>query len=192
MAITITKIENAKVLETPLYGSFIIKEAINDIEHYTQFDSFNNYNLFISADAKSKIAVEAKSLTESAELSNTDIEREVDKIKEKYDNLDTVKYIETDNTIIVKAIENHEDVIDKIVTDYSNSKDYIPNKLSSTVLFLDLVKDDDIQLEDDDVLNQLDDSTIKNLATKTGAKLNGSESKDELKGIIKGSLTKNN
>lgn len=189
MAIIINKVNASNVLETPLYGKFTTAKSVN-LENYTYFDSFKNYDLFISNDAKSKIAVESKSLTESDEHI-TDAQAEVNKIKEKYSSLDTVKYVDSDNTIIIKAIEGDESIIDKIANDYASSKDYIPNKLSSTVLFLDLA-DDNIQLEDDDILNHLDDNTIKDLATKTGAKLTGSESKDELKGIVKGSLTKNN
>ena len=63
-----------------------------------------------------------------------------------------------------------------------------PEKATDNVLFL-LVDDYNIELdEDDDLLNHLDDNTIKDIASKTGTKLSGSESKDELKGIIKGAL----
>ena len=43
-----------------------------------------------------------------------------------------------------------------------------------------------------DLIDKLDDSAIKNVASKTGVKLSGTETKDQLKGIIKGAIATQN
>ena len=59
---------------------------------------------------------------------------------------------------------------------------------------LSINKLEDIKLEDntDDLIDKLDDSAIKNVASKTGVKLSGTETKDQLKGIIKGAIATQN
>ena len=194
MAIKFTKKESINsntdpILHTTLYGDI---EKVNNIDYnkYTYFDSFEGYDLFINNDADTTVAIKSESLYENDETQDEkpkDVFKEIEKINSKYEFLDSVKYADSDKTIIIKAVQGNDSVLDQIEKDYADNSDYKCNRITSSVLFLDLINAD-IQLEDDGLLNHLDDNTIKDLASKTGTKLSGSESKDELKGIIKGAL----
>ena len=191
MAIKINKSINEKIIHdddsilTPLYGKIKVVNTI-DYDKYSYFDTVDNYDLFISETADDTLAIKA----ESDEITNTDkITNDVEKIKNNY-NVDIVKYDEVMSTIIVKVLENKTDVLINIENDFKEDKFYNIKKVTPQVLFLEITNID-IQLEDDDLLGKLDDNSIKELAKKTGASLSGSESKDELKGIIKGALSSN-
>ena len=184
------------ILHTTLYGDIKKVNSI-DSNKYTYFDTFDGYDLFIDNNADTTVAVKAECLNEAKDDSEDEknkddsiIEKDIKNIQNKYSDIDTINYIESDNTIIIKAVLGHEDVLDKIEQEYENNNNYKINRITPSVLFLEIVNGD-IQLEaDDDLLNHLDDNTIKDLASKTGTKLSGSESKDELKGIIRGALNK--
>lgn len=190
MAITLIKRESINsvddpVLHTTLYGDIKKTNTINDDE-YTYFDSFEDYDLFVNVNGDTL----AKKVENLQEDSLNYIEKDIENIQNKY-NVETVKYDDTTPAIIIKVSENNTNILNRISNDYKDNKNYNIKLITPQVLFLE-IKDVNIQLEDDDLLNKLDDNSIKDLAKKTGATLSGSESKDELKGIIKGALSSNN
>lgn len=189
MAITIkkstVKTENENITNTiltPKYGEIKIVSNVN-ADEYSYFDTFNGYDLFINNNGDDTVAINPETLNEN----DCNVEDEVKNILNKY-NVSTVKYDDVESAIIIKANNSYESEIDKIKSDYENNSNYKPEKITDKVLFLHCVNSKTM-LEDDDILNKLDDSTVKELASKSGAKLSGSESKDELKGIIKGALS---
>ena len=189
MAITLIKRESINsvddpMLHTKLYGDIKKTNTINYNE-YTYFDSFEDYDLFVSVNGDTL----AKKIENLQENSLNYIEKDIETIQNKYD-VETIKYDDTTPAIIIKVSENNTDVLNQILNDYKNDKNYNVKLITPQVLFLELTQNE-IQLEDDDLLNKLDDNSIKDLAKKTGATLSGSESKDELKGIIKGALSSN-
>lgn len=191
MSITIVKLESTKVIQsedsilTSLYGKIQIVPNIDE-DKFTYFDSLDGFDLFVDETGENTVAIKAESLEEDANNESV-IYSEIEKIKDKYQDIDTIKYDELESSIIIKVAEGFEDTINKIHEEYKNNKSFDSQKVTSRVLFLK-VPESEMQLEDDDILNHLDDATIKNLASKTGTKLTGSESKDELKGIVKGAL----
>lgn len=179
--------DNDPMIHTPLYGDikkrFDITLKDVDSTKVSYFDNVDGWSLFVDSEGNTFAVKEESKLTESITLNN--INNEIKNIKSKY-SIEKIEWIEEgENSIMIKASSEN---IDKIYKDYKDNKDYKPEKATDNVLFL-LVDDYNIELdEDDDLLNHLDDNTIKDIASKTGTKLSGSESKDELKGIIKGAL----
>lgn len=184
MAIKIIKKESVEdnVLMTDTYGQIPVVDSINTDE-YASFDTFENYELFVNLDGEI-VAILLDKLKENN--NNLKYEKIINDISTKYDNLKLIKYDETENAIIIQVDKENINILDDIEKEYKNTLQ--TERITAEVLFLTL-SDTEIQLEDNDtLLNTLDDNTIKDLAKKTGVKLSGSESKDELKGIIKGSL----
>lgn len=184
MAIKIIKKESVEdnVLMTDTYGQIHIVDSINTDE-YASFDTFENYELFVNLNGEI-VAILLDKLKENN--NNLKYEKIINDISVKYDNLKLIKYDETENAIIIQVDKENINILDDIEKEYKNTLQ--TERITAEVLFLTL-SDAEIQLEDNDtLLNTLDDNTIKDLAKKTGVKLSGSESKDELKGIIKGSL----
>lgn len=191
MAIRINKIceNDNKFIETDLYGSIKIVENI-DYNNYSCFDSYNEYNLFISQDANNLCAIKNESIEETTNndnISKPDISKDCELIEQKYD-VDKVKYDDTMNSIIVKVLEDKVSELDKIESDFKDNKFYEVKRITPQVLFLEL-KNVDIQLEDDNPLDKISDQDMKNIITKAGVKLNGTENKDRLKGIMQGVLS---
>lgn len=191
MAIHINKVceNDNKFIETDLYGSIKIVENI-DYNNYSCFDSYNEYNLFISQDANSLCAIKNESTEETTNkdnISKPDISKDCELIEQKYD-VDKVKYDDTMNSIIVKVLEDKISELDKIESDFKDNKFYEVKRITPQVLFLEL-KNVNIQLEDDNPLDKISDQDMKNIITKAGVKLNGTENKDRLKGIMQGVLS---
>lgn len=175
------------MIHTTLYGDINKKLdiSINDVDptKYSYFDTFDGWALFVDNEGNTFGVKEESAILES--LTIDDINNEIENIKSKY-QIDKIEWVEEgENSIMIKASSEN---ISKIFDDYKNNTNYKPEKATDNVLFL-LVDDYNVELdEDDDLLNHLDDNTIKDIASKTGTKLSGSESKDELKGIIKGAI----
>ena len=175
------------MIHTTLYGDINKKLdiSINDVDptKYSYFDTFDGWALFVDNEGNTFGVKEESAILESITLN--DINKEIENIKSKY-QIDKIEWVEEgENSIMIKASSEN---ISKIFDDYKDNDNYKPEKATDNVLFL-LVDDYNIELdEDDDLLNHLDDNTIKDIASKTGTKLSGSESKDELKGIIKGAI----
>lgn len=191
MAINIKKLESDKIIQTdnsiltPLYGQIKIGQNV-DLSQYTYFDTIDGYDLFVNENGEDTIAIKAESISEDT---NTNfIDTEIKNIQNKY-NVSTVKFDEGTSSIIVQAKKDNESVIDEICKEYKNKPNYDVSRATNWAVFIG-VPSIETKLEDDDLLNKLDDQSIKSLASKTGTKLSGSESKDELKGIIKGALSK--
>lgn len=217
MSITFKKInESDKIIKTdsyiltPKYGKISIKDTV-DLSEFVYFDTVDGYDLFSSETGKT-IAVpegEDSKLMEAEELENneseqeeddskneqspnddiTNIENEVKLINDKYD-VNKVEFANSDRAII---IQGNDDVLSDIYADYEANSTYKPILVTNTILFLELI-DDSIQLEatGTDVVDKLDDQTLKNVLTKSGIKLTGSENKDTLKGMVKGALGASN
>lgn len=194
MSIKISKVESNElnnnvdpILHTNLYGDINKKFdiSINDVDptKFSYFDTFDGWALFVDKIGNTFAVKEENTFLESLTIDN--INDEIENIKNKY-QIEKIEWVEEgENSIMIKA---SSDVISNIFNDYKDNNNYKPEKATDNVLFL-LVDDYNIELdEDDDLLNHLDDNTIKDIASKTGTKLSGSESKDELKGIIKGAL----
>ena len=188
MGIKISKLETSKgvidgdKLLTPLYG--FIKIIDSPSADHILFDEFDGYDLFIDSNADEPVAVKKEDIGSSNESNS--ISDTINEISSKYD-VEKVDWIDSELSIIVKA---SKDVISQICKDYENNSVFKVNPTVDTVLFLEL-KDKSLKLtEDGDVLDALDDNDLKSIASKTGVKLSGSENKDELKGIVKGSLNK--
>lgn len=190
MAIRINKVceSDNNFIETDLYGSIKIIENI-DYNNYSCFDSYNGYKLFISQDANNLYAIKEniEKTIDKENISKPDISKDCELIEQKY-NVDKVKYDDTMNSIIVKVLEDKVSELDKIESDFKDNKFYEVKRITPQVLFLEL-KNVDIQLEDDSPLDKISDQDMKNIITKAGVKLNGTENKDRLKGIMQGVLS---
>ena len=195
--IKITKVEsNEEILHdedsiiTPLYGKIKVVSYINPDE-YTYFDTIKNYNLFIDNTGENTVAIKEESLKETSTLNKNPINTLITDLVERYKlNFNMVNWSDADNAIMIKSDDRK--ILNDIYNDYINNKDYEPEFVTEDVLFLN--KTGDIKLEDntDDLIDKLDDSAIKNVASKTGVKLSGTETKDQLKGIIKGAIATQN
>lgn len=192
--IKITKLETSNILKdnnsiiTPLYGKIKIVDTVND--DYIYFDTIDGYNLFVDIDGDNTIAVKEESIIMEAEKIDP-IKEDIKKIVDKYElNLNEVNWSNADNAIMIKS--DNVDTLNVIYNDYINNKVYYPEFITNDVLFLN--KSGDIKLEDgtDDLLDKLNDGAVKEIASKSGVKLSGSESKDQLKGIIKGAMANQN
>ena len=195
--IKITKVEsNEEILHdedsiiTPLYGKIKVVSYINPDE-YTYFDTIKNYNLFIDNTGENVVAIKEESLKETSTLNKNPINTLITDLVERYKlNFNMVNWSDADNAIMIKSDDRK--ILNDIYNDYINNKEYEPEFITDDVLFLN--KTGDIKLEDntDDLIDKLDDSAIKNVASKTGVKLSGTETKDQLKGIIKGAIATQN
>jgi hypothetical protein len=126
---------------------------------------------------------------ESEEISNTnELHKDIEFIQSNYD-VDLVKYDEVMSTIIVKVLEDKTTVLDDIETKFKENKHYEIKRITPQVLFLELT-DINIQLEDNNSpIDKLSDQDMKNVITKAGVKLSGTENKERLKGIMQGVLS---
>lgn len=187
MAMEINKIVPDEIIHaedsilTPLYGQIKIADEI-DLNKYTYFDTVDGYDLFVSETGDETFAVKAESLTEDVDNVETDTE----KIKNNY-NVDIVKYDDTIPAIIIKVKETDTEVLNTIEKDFENNTKYSVKRITPQVLFLE-INDVDIQLEDNAAIDKLSDQDMKNVIQKTGIKLNGTENKERLKGIMQGVL----
>ena len=186
MAITLIKRESINsvddpVLHTTLYGDIKKTNTINNDE-YTYFDSFEDYDLFVNVNGDTL----AKKVENLQEESLNYIEKDIENIQNKYD-VETVKYDDTTPAIIIKVSENNTNILNQISNDYKNNKNYNIKLITPQVLFLELTQNE-IQLEDNTALDKLSDQDMKNVIQKTGIKLNGTENKERLKGIMQGVL----
>lgn len=195
--IKISKVEsNKEILHdedsiiTPLYGKIKVVNSI-DPEEYTYFDTIKGYNLFINNNADDTVAIKEECLKEDVDSDDNPVNILITNLVEKYNlDLNMVNWSNADNAIIIKSDDRK--ILNDIYNDYINNKEYEPEFVTEDVLFLN--KTGDIKLEDntDDLIDKLDDSAIKNVASKTGVKLSGTETKDQLKGIIKGAIATQN
>lgn len=186
MAITLIKRESINsiddpVLHTTLYGDIKKTNTINHDE-YTYFDSFEDYDLFVNVNGDTL----AKKVENLQENSLNYIEKDIENIQNKYD-IETVKYDDTTPAIIIKVSENNTNTLNQISNDYKDNKNYNIKLITPQVLFLELTQNE-IQLEDNTALDKLSDQDMKNVIQKTGIKLNGTENKERLKGIMQGVL----
>lgn len=195
--IKISKVESSeKILHdedsiiTPLYGKVKVVKSINPDE-YTYFDTIDGYNLFINNNADNTVAIKEECLSEDVETKDDPVTSFIASLVEKYKlDFNMVNWSDADNAIIIKS--DDKKILNNIYNDYINSKEYEPEFVTEDVLFLN--KTGDIKLEDntDDLIDKLDDGAVKNIASKTGVKLSGTETKDQLKGIIKGAIATQN
>lgn len=178
------------------YGNIQIVDELNT-NNYTKFDTIDDYDIYINLKGDNIIAYNKKTINESLdreqgdniEILNEDtIDQDINDIKNNY-NIDKATYATSDNAIIIKG---NKEELEKIFNEYKNK--YNASMISDNLLFLEVSNniqlEEDVELSDDDILNNLDDNTLKNLASKSNVKLSGQESKDELKGIIKSELSK--
>ena len=189
MAIKFDKIITEEIIHdddsilTPLYGKIKVVDNV-DCNKYTYFDTVDGYDLFVSETADDTLAVKA----ESEEATTEDkLVKDVQNIQNNYD-VDLVKYDGVMSTVIIKVLENKTDVLDKIEEEFKDDKFYEVKRITPQVLFLEIV-DIDIQLEDNSPLDKLSDQDMKNVITKAGVKLSGTENKERLKGIMQGVLS---
>ena len=195
--IKISKVEsNKEILHdedsiiTPLYGKIKVVNSI-DSDEYTYFDTVKGYNLFINNNADDIVAIKEECLKEDVDSDNNPVTILITNLVEKYNlDLNMVNWSDADNAIIIKSDDRK--ILNDIYNDYINNKEYEPEFVTEDVLFLN--KTGDIKLEDntDDLIDKLDDGAVKNIASKTGVKLSGTETKDQLKGIIKGAIATQN
>ena len=195
--IKISKVEsNKEILHdedsiiTPLYGKIKVVNSI-DSDEYTYFDTVKGYNLFINNNADDIVAIKEECLKEDVDSDNNPVTILITNLVERYNlDLNMVNWSDADNAIIIKSDDRK--ILNDIYNDYINNKEYEPEFVTEDVLFLN--KTGDIKLEDntDDLIDKLDDGAVKNIASKTGVKLSGTETKDQLKGIIKGAIATQN
>lgn len=195
--IKISKVESNKEILydedsiiTPLYGKIKVVNSI-DPEEYTYFDTIEGYNLFINNKADDTVAIKEECLKEDVDDDDNPVTILITNLVEKYNlDLNMVNWSDADNAIIIKSDDRK--ILNDIYNDYINNKEYEPEFITEDVLFLN--KTGDIKLEDntDDLIDKLDDGAVKNIASKTGVKLSGTETKDQLKGIIKGAIATQN
>lgn len=195
--IKISKVEsNKEILHdedsiiTPLYGKIKVVNSI-DSDKYTYFDTVKGYNLFINNNADDIVAIKEECLKEDVDSDNNPVTILITNLVEKYNlDLNMVNWSDADNAIIIKSDDRK--ILNDIYNDYINNKEYEPEFVTEDVLFLNKIGD--IKLEDntDDLIDKLDDGAVKNIASKTGVKLSGTETKDQLKGIIKGAIATQN
>lgn len=195
MAIKITKTESNNInndyILTPLYGKVKIADSL-DFNNYTYFDTIDNYDLFINNNNCDTLAIKCESVEN---IKETDIiYKTIEKLKNKYPEISKIEYVNSengDNAIIIKTSEENNEILNSIKDEYATSKEFKPNKITSNVLFLE-IQNSDISLEEDkDVTDLLGDQDMKNIINKVGVKLSGGESREQLKGIIKGALASN-
>ena len=184
MSIKIIKNESVEdnVLMTDTYGQIHIVDSINTDE-YASFDTFENYELFVNLDGEI-VAILLDKLKENN--NNLKYEKIINDISVKYDNLKLIKYDETENAIIIQVDKENINILDDIEKEYKNTLQ--TERITAEVLFLTLA-DEEIQLEDNSPLDKLSDQDMKNVITKAGVKLSGSENKERLKGIMQGVLS---
>ena len=190
--IKITKVEsNEEILHnedsiiTPLYGKIKVVSYINPDE-YTYFDTIKNYNLFIDNTGENTVAIKEESLKETSTLNKTPINTLITDLVERYKlNFNMVNWSDADNAIMIKSDDRK--ILNDIYNDYINNKEYEPEFITDDVLFLN--KLEDIKLEDNTALDKLSDQDMKNVIQKTGIKLNGTENRERLKGMIQGVLS---
>lgn len=195
--IKISKVEsNKEILHdedsiiTSLYGKIKVVNSI-DPEEYTYFDTIKGYNLFINNNADDTVAIKEECLKEDIDNDDNPVTILITNLVDKYNlDLNMVNWSDADNAIIIKSDDRK--ILNDIYNDYINNKEYEPEFVTEDVLFLN--KTGDIKLEDntDDLIDKLDDGAVKNIASKTGVKLSGTETKDQLKGIIKGAIATQN
>lgn len=195
--IKISKVEsNKEILHdedsiiTPLYGKIKVVNSI-DSDEYTYFDTIKGYNLFINNNADDIVAIKEECLKEDVDSDDNPVTTLITNLVEKYNlDLNMVNWSDADNAIIIKSDDRK--ILNDIYNDYINNKEYEPEFVTEDVLFLNKIGD--IKLEDntDDLIDKLDDGAVKNIASKTGVKLSGTETKDQLKGIIKGAIATQN
>ncbi len=195
--IKISKVEsNKEILHdedsiiTPLYGKIKVVNSI-DSDKYTYFDTIKGYNLFINNNADDTVAIKEECLKEDVDNDDNPVTILITNLVERYNlDLNMVNWSDADNAIIIKSDDRK--ILNDIYNDYINNKEYEPEFVTEDVLFLN--KTGDIKLEDntDDLIDKLDDGAVKNIASKTGVKLSGTETKDQLKGIIKGAIATQN
>ena len=195
--IKISKVEsNKEILHdedsiiTSLYGKIKVVNSI-DPEEYTYFDTIKGYNLFIIYNADDTVAIKEECLKEDIDNDDNPVTILITNLVDKYNlDLNMVNWSDADNAIIIKSDDRK--ILNDIYNDYINNKEYEPEFVTEDVLFLN--KTGDIKLEDntDDLIDKLDDGAVKNIASKTGVKLSGTETKDQLKGIIKGAIATQN
>lgn len=198
MAIKITKsksydasVDN-EILHTSQYGDILVlnKDTNSiDYDNFTHFDDFDDYSLIVDA-AGNVYGIKNNyddELNES--ISKININDEIKKLKNKYE-IEKIEWVEEgENFIMIKASKL---VIDSIFKEYENNNSFKPTKATDTVIFLS-VPEYEIKLEDDNqLLDKLSDQDMKNVIQKSGIKLNGTENKDRLKGIIQGVLSSEN
>ena len=208
MGIKISKIEQIeenKTITTPLYGAIDIVSKIDENE-YTYFDTVDNYDLYINVNADKTVAIKSNDNEENITNESIDdkniedtndikdehyIDDEVSiikaKLERKYPNLEKVEWAPAERAIIIKA---DNAVLQNIIQDYRDDIMFKPTLITDTVLFLDVIQDE-IKLEEDtgDIIDKLDDSTIKSVLGKVGISTSGSENHDELQGMLKGVMS---
>ena len=181
------------------YGDIEIVDELNT-DNYTKFDKIDDYDIYINLNGDKIIAYNKKeTITESLDRDKSDdkdieilnedkVDSDIENIKNTY-NVEKVAFAISDNAIIIKG---NKEELEKIAKEYENK--YKISMISDNLLFMEITNDiqleEGIELDDDTILNNLDDNTLKNLASKSNVQLSGKESKDELKGIIKAELSK--
>lgn len=171
---------------TPLYGKIKVVNNV-DYDKFTYFDSIEGYDLFINNEADDTVAIKTEDLDTSVETNiDTIIKNVIDEINTLY-GVDKIEWMDSENAIIVKA---DKDTILKIKTAYIDNDVFNPIQITSNVLFLEL-KNKEIELAEleEDALDKLSDQDMKNVITKAGIKLSGTENKERLKGIMQGVMS---
>lgn len=171
---------------TPLYGKIKVVNNV-DYDKFTYFDSIEGYDLFINNEADDTVAIKTEDLDTSVETNiDTIIKNVIDEINTLY-GVDKIEWMDSENAIVVKA---DKDTILKIKTAYIDNDVFNPIQITSNVLFLEL-KNKEIELAEleEDALDKLSDQDMKNVITKAGIKLSGTENKERLKGIMQGVMS---
>lgn len=172
---------------TPLYGKIKVVNNI-DYNNFTYFDSIEGYDLFINNDGDNTVAMKTEDLNETNNEQSIDriIETVIDEINRLY-NVDKIEWMDSENAIVIKA---DKDTILKIKTVYVDNTVFNPIQITPNVLFLEL-KNKEIELDEleEDALDKLSDQDMKNVITKAGIKLSGTENKERLKGIMQGVIS---
>ena len=172
---------------TPLYGKIKVVNHVN-YDKFTYFDSIDEYDLFINNEADDTVAMKTEDLDEISTEQNIDtiIQNVINEINKLY-GVDKIDWMDSENAIVIKA---DKDTILKIKTAYSDNTVFNPIQITSNVLFLEL-KNKEIELDEleEDALDKLSDQDMKNVITKAGVKLSGTENKERLKGIMQGVIS---
>ena len=190
MSITISKIVESielTTLSTP-YGEIEIKKELNEKEanKFTTFDTIDEYEIYINEDANELVAIPINQIVDEDVTNQVNVFTIINNIKDSYPEIETISWAESDASIIIKG---NNEILNNIKETYEDTPGLSPTLITPNVLFLEVV-DSTIKLEDDNsLIDKLDDNSIKSVSTKVGMKLSGSETKDELKGILKGKLS---
>lgn len=190
MSITISKIVESielTTLSTP-YGEIEIKKELNEKEanKFTTFDTIDEYEIYINEDANELVAIPINQIVDEDVTNQVNVFTIINNIKDSYPEIETISWAESDASIIIKG---NNEILNNIKETYEDTPGLNPTLITPNVLFLEVV-DSTIKLEDDNsLIDKLDDNSIKSVLTKVGMKLSGSETKDELKGILKGKLS---